>query len=267
MNSIRAKFVRGEEVKFISHLDLKKVFERALRRSGILIAYSKGFNPHPQMVFGLPLSVGVTSESEYIDLEFEEPIDVDNFMDRLNECLPKGIKVVEAKEKKEKTNIMASIAGASYEILVNSAKIRDSNDIKDMIDKFMDLEEIIIKKETKRKIKDINIRPMIYSIKAGLCIDGIDEQVNKEENYCCKNPWILKYIKTNYEDHIKFKGDLKNSLFCFSTLLSAGSSANLKPVFLVKALNNTFCSDFDVIKIHRTELFTGSADKFTNPLD
>ena len=72
MIRLRVKFTRGEEVKYISHLDMLKVFERALRRANIPIAYNKGFNPRPQIVFGLPLSVGVTSESEYADLEIYE---------------------------------------------------------------------------------------------------------------------------------------------------------------------------------------------------
>jgi radical SAM-linked protein len=61
--SIRVKFERSQEVKFISHLDMMKAFERALRRAGLPIGYSKGFNPHPLMVFGLPLSVGMTSQA------------------------------------------------------------------------------------------------------------------------------------------------------------------------------------------------------------
>ncbi|HHX17766.1 MAG TPA: DUF2344 domain-containing protein [Clostridium sp.] len=240
MSSIRTKFIRGEEVKFISHLDLMKVFERALRRSGIPILYSKGFNPHPQLVFGLPLSVGVTSESEYLDLELEEPINVHEFMDKLNNCLPKGIRLIDAKEKKTKENIMASVVAASYEILVTLAKF-NLNEAKDLMDRFMKLEEIVVKKQTKRKIKDVDIRPMIYSVD----IKTIDTKA-----FICK---------TNKQS--------ENNIFCFSALLSAGSSANLKPVLLIEALNNIFDTDFDIIKIHRTGLFIGSRDKLLNPLD
>src|SRR5690242_15350351 len=70
--NIRTKFRRSDEVKFISHLDLMKVFERAIRRARLPIAYSQGFNPHPGMVFGLPLSVGVTSDAEYGDFEITD---------------------------------------------------------------------------------------------------------------------------------------------------------------------------------------------------
>ena len=88
MVNLRVKFIRGEEIKFISHLDLMRVFERALRRSEIPVAYSKGFNPHPQMVFGLPLSVGVTSQCEYADFKIEDNIEPNEFIQRLNDNLP-----------------------------------------------------------------------------------------------------------------------------------------------------------------------------------
>ena len=76
-----------------------KLFERALRRANIPIAYS-GFYPHPVMVFGLPLSVGVTSEAEYADFEFESKIDPLKFMENLNRELPAGISVSARKADK-----------------------------------------------------------------------------------------------------------------------------------------------------------------------
>ena len=102
MSDIRIKFIRGEEVKFISHLDLMKVFERASRRANIPIAYSQGFNPHAHLIFGLPLSVGVTSQAEYADIELTEELDPENFMLGLNKQLPKGLIIVAAKARNTK---------------------------------------------------------------------------------------------------------------------------------------------------------------------
>lgn len=241
-STIRVKFIRGDEVKFISHLDLMKVFERALRRAGIPVLYSKGFNPHPQLVFGLPLSVGVTSESEYLDLKIEGSININEFMDKLNNCLPKGVTLIDAKERKTNTNIMASIVAASYQIIVTSSKFKNLDEIKDIINKFVDLKEIVVKKQTKRRIKDVDIRPMIYNIDTKICTPKTNGQIDK-------------------------KAYSENNLLCFSLLLSAGSAANLKPVLLIEALNEIFDSDFDIIKIHRTGLFIGKKDKLVNPLD
>lgn len=76
MIGIRLKFTKGSEVKYISHLDLMRVFQRALRRASIPISYSSGFNPHQEISFAAPLSLGVTSNAEYVDLKLTEPMDV-----------------------------------------------------------------------------------------------------------------------------------------------------------------------------------------------
>ena len=113
LSDLRIKFIRGEEVKFISHLDLMKVFERASRRANIPIAYSQGFNPHAHLIFGLPLSVGVTSQAEYADIELTEILEPESFVTRLNKELPKGLIIIEAKARQSKVNIMASIGAAN----------------------------------------------------------------------------------------------------------------------------------------------------------
>ena len=114
MGKIRFKFIRGEQVKYISHLDLMRTFERAIRRANIPVRYSQGFNPHPSIVFGLPLSVGVTSEAEYADVEIDGELAPPVFLQQLNSQLPEGLKVTDAKESGAKSNIMASVAFASY---------------------------------------------------------------------------------------------------------------------------------------------------------
>jgi radical SAM-linked protein len=68
MQRLRIWFCRGEEVKFISHLDIMRLWQRALNRAGIELAYSEGFNPHPRMSLAAPLALGVTSEAELMDI-------------------------------------------------------------------------------------------------------------------------------------------------------------------------------------------------------
>ncbi|MDP4182772.1 MAG: TIGR03936 family radical SAM-associated protein, partial [Bacillota bacterium] len=166
MNSLRVKFIRGEEVKYISHLDMMKLFERALRRSELPISYSQGFNPHPNMVFGLPLSVGVTSESEYADFELSYYVEPDEFAKRLNSNLPDGLTVVEAKEKITKSNIMATIAAADYEILVSATNKLEYSYIENIIKDIIEKNSIFVTKESKNSKKEVDIRPMIHVLDA-----------------------------------------------------------------------------------------------------
>jgi radical SAM-linked protein len=90
---IRIKYTKGEEIKFISHRDLMRVFQRAIRRAEIPIAYSQGFNPHMKISWGQALKVGKTSEEEYAELNIDGWIKPRELQERLNRTLPPGIEI------------------------------------------------------------------------------------------------------------------------------------------------------------------------------
>ena len=115
---IRIGFSRDDRMKYLSHLDLMRIFGRAIRRGGIPVAYTEGYNPHAKMVFGLPLQVGVTGEAEYMDIETDKNVDTGDIMFMFNASLPQGIAVKTAREAKAKENIMAIITHAAYEMTV-----------------------------------------------------------------------------------------------------------------------------------------------------
>jgi len=93
---VRLRFSKTGDVRLISHLEMMNVFLRALRRIDAPLAYSKGFHPHPRVSFATPLSVGVESDDEYVDMELISSIDFDeeSFKLRVNEALPEGIKIL-----------------------------------------------------------------------------------------------------------------------------------------------------------------------------
>jgi radical SAM-linked protein len=96
MNRVRILFSRGQEIKFISHLDLIRVWHRALRRAGIALAYSEGFNPHPKLSLAAPLPLGVTSEAELMDLYIVQPLSAPSLTARLKPELPSGLDIIQA---------------------------------------------------------------------------------------------------------------------------------------------------------------------------
>lgn len=96
MKRIRVKYTKGEEIKFISHRDLMRLFQRAVRRAEIPIAYSQGFNPHMKISWGNALKVGQTSGGEYAELQVEGWTRPQELMSKLNGQLPKGIEILEA---------------------------------------------------------------------------------------------------------------------------------------------------------------------------
>lgn len=96
MQRLRLRFGRGEELKFLSHLDLMRLWERALRRAGLPLAYSEGFTPHPRIALAAPLSVGVTSEAELMDVFLSRWIAPDSFVAQAKKQLPQGLDLPEA---------------------------------------------------------------------------------------------------------------------------------------------------------------------------
>ena len=94
MQRLRIRFTRGHEIKYISHLDIMRLWERALTRAGIRIAYSEGFSPHPRLSLAAPLAVGVTGESELLDVYTSDSVSPHWFTEAVNSQLPVGISIL-----------------------------------------------------------------------------------------------------------------------------------------------------------------------------
>jgi radical SAM-linked protein len=95
MNRLRIRFGRGAEVKFISHLDIIRLWHRAFRRAAIELAYTEGFNPHPKISVAAPLALGVTSEAELMDVYTAGFISPHSFTTCIRQQLPPGIEVIQ----------------------------------------------------------------------------------------------------------------------------------------------------------------------------
>ena len=242
MSSIRIRFSRGESVKFISHLDLMKVFERAIRRSGLPIAYSKGFNPHPHMVFGLPLSVGMTSDCEYADFELVNEVEPEEFTKKLNASLPEGVRVTAAAVNNSKKNIMAAISGAEYLLQIFFNEDLPFEKAAAGLDNMLECESIKVEKESMGKdgskvLKETEIRPMILKAE-------------------------IEPIKTPPAGYESF-----GSAYLVKAELKAGSEANLRPDLFLKGLAQQLGMTADAVRMHRSALYSKAGGGMANPLD
>ncbi len=95
MHRLRLKFSRGEQLKFLSHLDLMRLWERAFRRAGLELAYSEGFSPHPRISLAAPLAVGITSVAELMDVFLSRRIADGLFIQKVSPQLPDGIGIMQ----------------------------------------------------------------------------------------------------------------------------------------------------------------------------
>lgn len=167
---VRVKFSKHGIMKFIGHLDIMRYFQKAIRRAGIDIAYSEGFSPHMIMSFAAPLGVGLTSEGEYVDLQVHSCESSKAAIKALNSVMVEGMEVVSFKLLPETVkNAMASVAAADY--FVNFREGYAPENWKEKFESFLQKEEMLIVKKTKRSEAEVDLKPMLY--KAEIRDEGI----------------------------------------------------------------------------------------------
>jgi radical SAM-linked protein len=116
---VRVKYAKRGKVRWISHRDVARAFERALRIEQLPLAFTLGFSPRPKVSFGLALSTGYESEAEYLDLELVEPVDLESLPSRLTAALPIGLEVdaVVALEERAPA-LQESVAAVTWQVEV-----------------------------------------------------------------------------------------------------------------------------------------------------
>lgn len=164
MREVRLRFSKTGRLKYISHLDINRAMSRALKRAQIPLWYTEGFNPHPYMSFSLPLSLGVESLCESVDLRIIGDITNDEIKNRLNNVLPQDIKIVDVYDDfRDNSEIVYSDYVYKFEFKDNEAAFEKIKNV------LLSDEIIALKKGKqgrKRVMKETNIKSFIdkYSI-------------------------------------------------------------------------------------------------------
>lgn len=161
---VRIKFTKTGSLKFIGHLDVMRYFQKAFRRAEVEVAYSKGFSPHQLLSFAAPLGIGLTSDGEYLDAEFDAVDTSEQMLKRINDVMVEELHILEFKELPEGAeNAMASVAGSDYLLTIRDGYY-NNHTFFDKLDDFFQKEEILMMKKTKKSEKEVDIRPMIYAL-------------------------------------------------------------------------------------------------------
>lgn len=162
---IRIKFKKTGNLKFIGHLDVVRYFQKAFRRAEVGIAYSKGYSPHQLLSFAAPLGIGLTSEGEYLDGEFEWVYSSKEMIEKLNSTMVDDLSILEWKLLPEDAeNAMASVAAADYMVTLKE-EYYQKEQILPYVATLCEKEEVLITKKTKKSEKEVDIRPMIYELR------------------------------------------------------------------------------------------------------
>ena len=194
----RICFSKDGVMSFIGHLDLLRLFQRAIRRCGLPVAYSSGFNPHQLISFAMPLPIGHTSSAEYADIEFEKrPL-----ISLLDKQLPDGLEIIGVRPLRYGERSAAALTTAAmYEI-----EFPSPINLKSRVNEILSDNVIIVEKKTKSGTHNADIRPEIIS----LCADGntLKAMLSSGSAQNLKPELLVKYIFGNTEYNplsIKYK--------------------------------------------------------------
>lgn len=157
MRKIRLFYKKLGRAVYISHLDIMRTFQRSLKRAGVDVKHTEGFNPHPYISIALPLSLGYNGECEFFDMVVLDDMPCEEIVSRLNEALPEGIEAVKAYEGGRPVR---EIAYSEYEISLEYDR-GVSEDLKKALKELFAREEIVVVKKSKRGETETNIVPMI----------------------------------------------------------------------------------------------------------
>ncbi|NLV92055.1 MAG: DUF2344 domain-containing protein [Firmicutes bacterium] len=177
MAIIRIKYEKLQPVRYISHLDLMRAFERALRRAQMPIAYTQGFHPRPKFSLASALAVGITSEAEYGDFELVQAVNPEEFAAKVNAYLPEGVRILAASLVAEDTpKLMAVVDRATYRCIASPTPGVDIEAVTEAADQLMASPQVVITRERKGKIREVDIRPFLFDISVAPAPDELTEQ-------------------------------------------------------------------------------------------
>lgn len=153
MKTVRILFEKTGRAVYISHLDLMRVMQRTLRRAGLPVWYTQGFNPHIYLTFALPLSLGYEGRREPMDFRLLEDMPFDEIARRITGAAPDGIRALSAAEPVMEP---ADIMWADYEI----SFLSDAAQPREAFSRFLARDEILAEKKSKKGMQIIDLRPL-----------------------------------------------------------------------------------------------------------
>ncbi|MBI4295094.1 MAG: DUF2344 domain-containing protein [Chloroflexi bacterium] len=163
MQRLRIKYSRGPELKYLAHLDLMRLWERALRRAEVPLSYSEGFTPHAHISMALPLPVEVTGEAELMDAFLRRRISPFYFVTRVSRQLPQGIAISQVEEVSPTAPSLQSVVSfADYQVKVAGPATRA--ELETAIQRLLDAAELPWQHQRDKETKRYDLRALIDDI-------------------------------------------------------------------------------------------------------
>src|SRR6202012_389249 len=167
---VRVRFVKLGKVRWTSHRDVARLWERAFRRTGLALAYTGGFSPRPRVSFGLALPTGHESRAEYLDLETtDESLDVSTLPARLSAELPTGIDATAAAWIEHGMSLQEEVRSCSWRwkaVPVEGSKAVGSDELAARVSRLLAATEVVVTRTRKGQPVTGDIRPEVLTLQA-----------------------------------------------------------------------------------------------------
>ena len=209
MAKYRIRFSKTGRAKYVSHLDLLKVFTRCARRIGLDLEYSQGFNPHAELVFSAPLPLGMTSDAEYVDVSLNSETDPHELLELLKKSLPEGIEPLKIRMLEPgEGSVMRPVRFAKYKITAGYGSFSLHEDHPEIF-------------------------PEIFRSAIGLCLNGNEPVLTLKKSKSGTKLADIRPMIESFGEDLECSGDGTCS---FSAVLACGNEVNLRPETAFKGI-------------------------------
>src|SRR5262245_35785874 len=158
---IRIRYAKRGRLRFTSHRDFARAFERAVQRAGLPIAYSQGFTPHPKISFASAAPTGVASEAEYLELGLQQTVDTELLHRALDAALSPGLDIVEVVEARTTGSLADRITASRWRVEVPGVSF---SSLESAVDKFLSAPEVLVERLTKQGRRSLDTRAAVVNM-------------------------------------------------------------------------------------------------------
>jgi radical SAM-linked protein len=160
---LRISFVKGQKLKYISHLDLMLTWERAFRRAGVPLAYSQGHSPHAKLQLASGLPLGHTGSAEVMDVLLTEPVSLEEFIPRMHSTLPEGLSIANVEEVPLKSpSLQSALRQAIYRVTVETSLPADQ--LTKRITSLLATDQLEQQRIRKGRTETFDLRPLVEDV-------------------------------------------------------------------------------------------------------
>lgn len=160
MQRIRLRYTRRGRLRFTSHRDFQRAFERALRRAEVPMAYSAGFSPHPKVSYANAAPTGTASEAEYLEIALSRPRDPEEVRERLDASLPAGLDLVDAVEART-ADFAEQLQASRWELRLDGVSPAEA---RRAAEAFLAAERVEVRRQTKKGLRTFDARAAVLAL-------------------------------------------------------------------------------------------------------